>query len=358
MYHKYLILFWFNKINNKSTKVLLGANFAPNNGIGNHIHSIKQFCCTSIMLYPSDNIINKISAHQFSSILKQTKNNFLLKKDIVLHSHVYPDFIYHCERLQKLGFKWIHTYHAPYQKEYAKDDLLDWQKEFNNVWINTASKADIKISVSKWQQEYLKTNHNIETIYLPNGVDVNLCDKGNGDRFKKEIGFDNFILNVSRHDPVKNSGEFVQLAISMPNKQFVIIGPGLSNDIFISEYNIKVPANLLIYGPASHTKVQDAIAACEVLVSCAKKEGLPTLVLEGMAHEKPVIVSNEPGSMEAISHGKYGYFYELGNINDLQQKTILALNDTNKGQLARQRVLEEYDWKVVAKKLDQIYQNI
>ena len=105
----------------------------------------------------------------------------------------------------------------------------------------------------------------------------------------------------------------------------------------------------------SQIEVQHAIAASSCLVSNSKREGLPTLVLEGMAQSKPVVVSNEPGSMEAIDHGKYGYFYELGDIEDLKNQTLLAIEDTIKPVKARQRVLEEYDWRVVIKKLDRFY---
>jgi glycosyltransferase involved in cell wall biosynthesis len=59
--------------------------------------------------------------------------------------------------------------------------------------------------------------------------------------------------------------------------------------------------------------------------------------------------------MEAIDGGKYGYFYTLGDIEDLKNKTIEAISDKNIGDRARQRVLEEYHWKVVIKKLENIY---
>ena len=89
--------------------------------------------------------------------------------------------------------------------------------------------------------------------------------------------------------------------------------------------------------------------------STALKEGLPTLVLEAMTHQKPIVVSNEPGSMEAIESGKFGYYYSLGDLADLQKNVLDALADRIKPQLARQRILEEYDWRVVARKLDAIY---
>ena len=47
--------------------------------------------------------------------------------------------------------------------------------------------------------------------------------------------------------------------------------------------------------------------------------------------------------------------YENGNIDDLAQKTLKALTDSELGNCARKRVLAEYDWRVIAPKLDAIY---
>ncbi|MCF1190816.1 glycosyltransferase family 4 protein [Mangrovimonas sp. AS39] len=344
---------WLLKLSSK--KVWVGANFAPINGIGNHIHAIQKYSTLKIGLFPEDKVMAQMSPYHFTSILKEDFNKFEPSSDVILHSHVYPWYIHWCAKQQEKGIKWIHTYHAHYFDEYAENGLNDWQKEFNQVFIHTASKADVKISVSKWQQNYYEKNHGIQTLYVPNGIDVSLCDAAEGGNFKKELGVDSYILNVSRHDIVKNPGEFLRLAEIMPAHQFVIIGPGLSKDVFQTEYDLDVPINVIIYGSASHSKVQDAIAGCDVLISNSKREGLPTLVLEGMAHSKPVVVSNEPGSIEAIDHGNYGYYYELGDIQDLKNKTIKALKDEEIGHKARKRVLEEYDWRVVSKKLDNIY---
>jgi glycosyltransferase involved in cell wall biosynthesis len=362
--HKAYVRFWESSLVNHWIKkkvemndiILVGANYAPNNGIGNHIHSIQCYSNLKVELFPSDYIINRLGIYKFQKIFESKQKTISLNGNTVLHSHVYPWYIHWCYKMKmEKGLGWIHTYHAPYQSEYALNGLSEWQLEFNRVWIEVARFADVKISVSKWQQKYYQEKHAIETIYIPNGVDVVRCDSADSISFKKEIGVDEFILNVSRHDPVKNPGEFVKLAERIPSFQFVIIGPGLSIDIFEKEYGIKPPPNLLIYGEASIQTVQSAIAACSVLVSTSKKEGLPTLVLEGMAHGKPVIVSNEPGSMEAIDHGAYGLFYELGDIEDLKEKTLLAINDNSIGEKARQRVLDEYDWRIISQKLDCTY---
>ena len=348
------ILKWIHDINQHNSIVLIGANVLKPNGVDFHIHAIHKLSQKNIWLIPSDTILKKISSNDFfKNYIDKIKPNC----SSILHSHVYPNYIIWCQtqKLLNPNIKWIHTYHLHYYNAHGNGELLDWQKEFNRVFIEDASKADVKISVSKWEQKLYKEKFNIDTLYIPNGVDVVKCEKANADVFYKNYGLKNFILNVSRHDPVKNPKEFVLLAQSMPKYNFVIIGNGLTKELFKKHYCISKPKNLSILGKISQLEVQHAIAASSCLVSNSKREGLPTLVLEGMAQSKPVVVSNEPGSMEAIDHGKYGYFYELGNIQDLKNQTLLALKDTIKPVKAKQRVLVEYDWRVVIKKLDSLY---
>ena len=83
--------------------------------------------------------------------------------------------------------------------------------------------------------------------------------------------------------------------------------------------------------------------------------GLPTLVLEGMTHGKPIVAPDEPGCMEAIAGGEFGLYYQLGDIDELTAKTRAAISGTDKSCLCREFVLKEYDWRVVAPKLDAFY---
>lgn len=344
---------WEKSITRNGTQVLIGANVLATNGVDIHIRAVKNFSEMKIQLMPSDDILKSIKTHEFSIAYVP---HLTIGKDVILHSHVYPWFIKWCKSKQLGGNKWVHTYHLPYFKDHSSEvDLLSWQKDFNHSLIHDAREADVRISVAKWQKDYLSETHGISTIYIPNGVNVPLCDAANKENFTRLHGIENFILNVSRHDPVKNPREFVQLAACFPDQMFVIIGADLTEERFMNDYHIMPPNNLTILGGMSQSEVQDAIAACSCLVSTSKREGLPTLVLEGMTQSKAVVVSNEPGSMEAINHGDYGYYYELGNIEDLKNKTLLALKDTSIGVKARQRILEEYDWRVVIKQIDRLY---
>jgi glycosyltransferase involved in cell wall biosynthesis len=349
-----LVSNWFKLLKKQNPQVLIGANILKPNGVDFHIHAIHKNSALETQLVPPDHILERLSMGDF---LQNYLTNLPLKSNSTIHSHVYPGFIEWCfqKKAENKSIKWIHTYHLHYFNDHSSKVLSDWQKEFNRVFVEVASKADIKISVSKWQQAFYKENFNIDTVYIPNGVNVEQCDQADPVGFKKTYGIDNFILNVSRHDPVKNPKEFVKLAIAMPTYEFVIIGSELTEGLFIEHYAITPPDNLKIFGKMTQVEVQNAIAACACLVSTSKREGLPTLVLEAMTQAKPVVVSNELGSMEAIDSGRYGYYYTLGDIEGLKKKTMLAINDNDIGLKARQRILEEYDWRVVIKKLDSIY---
>ena len=135
-----------------------------------------------------------------------------------------------------------------------------------------------------------------------------------------------------------------------------MLGQGLSNATLLNEWGVSVPANLKVMGEATHQETQDALAACSALVVTSKREGLPTLVLEAMTHGKPIVVPEEDGCLEAIGNGEFGFSYRHGDIEQLAATTMDASVDKTRCKYARQRIAAEYDWRVVARKLDQIYE--
>lgn len=347
---------WVSHLHANPPTVLIGSNFAEFGGVRGHIHAIQRFSSLNVELAPSDELLDRLSPSGFGGEYRQAFMDVKPGCIRAIHSHVFPWFITWCYRHRKPGTLWLHTYHLNYYPEHGGGRVLPWQQEINESLINVARHADIRISVSRWQQEYLLEQYGIDTIYIPNGVDVAACDAGDAEGFRARTGLRDFVLYVGRNDPVKNPAEFVRLAQVLPDFQVVMIGNGLSRDVLEKEWGIDVPANCYVLGKLSHADVQDALAACSVLVVTSKREGLPTLVMEGMAHCKPVIVPDEPGCIEAVAGGDCGHIYHLGDIGDLARKTLIARADTETGIRARARVLEEYAWHVIAPRLDALYQ--
>ncbi len=348
---------WLRKLSNCPPDVLIGANFAAFGGVRNHLHAIQQNSQCRIELAPPEELISSMGLHRVQGRFREPFFEFDASNMKAVHSHVFPWFIDWCRHQQiHHAVRWIHTYHLMYYPEHADGTLLPWQQEINESLINTARHADVCLSVSKWQCDDLRDKHGITSTYLPNGVDVGVCDRANPDRFRKRISLDRFILYVGRNDPVKNPGEFVELARRMPEEQFVMIGGGLDVPTVTESFGA-LPGNLRILGGMSQSEVQDAIAGCDALVVTSKREGLPTLVLEAMVHEIPMVVPDERGCLEAIDYGQYGEVYRLGDVDDLVKKLIKLTERGHRSRNSRNRVLEEYDWQVISAKLDRIYRD-
>ena len=347
---------WLRELSDNPPDVFIGGLGAWG-GVRHHLLAIKKYSALQVELVPNESLLQKISANHLEHDFNNQLLELALRKVKAVHSNVYPWFIEWYHECQSKGILWIHTYHNHYYPEFGKDGILEaWQVAFNKAFLQVAPSADVKLSVSKWQREELLREHGIATEYLPNGVDVVACDEAKAERFIRKIGIKDFVLYVGRNDPVKNPVEFVMLAKQLPEHQFVMVGGGLSSDSLRNEWQVDIPSNLLVVGALSHWEALDAIAACSVLVVTSKREGLPTLVMEGMAHRKAVVVPNEAGCLEVVNHGEFGHVYQLGYVADLADKTLQALADTELGERARQRIRSEYDWRVIAPKLDAIYQ--
>lgn len=346
---------WLDSLGSNPPDVLLGANINANDGIRHHLLGIVRHSGLSISLAPPDELRDRLTYTDFHTTFRQEFLDFAPTGIACVHSHVYPYYIDWCMAHRESGVRWVHTYHSPYFEEMPGRALEPWQNEINRALIDHARFAHVRISVALWQQAWLRDTHRIETVYIPNGVDVDVCDRGNAGRFTEKFGASQFVLFVGRTDAVKNPVEFVRLAKRVPEQRFVMIGRGLNANWLRDEHGVEAPANLLFAGEITRDEVQDAIAASSVVVLTSVWEGLPTVALEAMTHGKGVVVPDDYGCVEAVGGGESGFVYRRGDLDDLVSKTVSALDDTEKRARARDRVLTEYDWRVVAPQLDAIY---
>jgi glycosyltransferase involved in cell wall biosynthesis len=348
---------WLSELSSNPPEVLVGPNFAEFGGVRHHIEAISRYSKTGLQLFPPAKVAAALTPYDVCAVFGEQLMTFQPHGVRVVHSHVFPWFIEWCQRRQADGIKWVHTYHLNYYPEHSHDGVLNEQQvEINHALLEVAVKADVRLSVSNWQVDELREKHGIESRYIPNGVDLRLSERANSQRFLKRHSLDQFFLYVGRDDPVKNPGEYVLLAQAMPDHQFVMVGGGLSSDSLRTNYRVTTPPNLLILGNLSQQEVQDALAACRVLIVTSKREGLPTLVMEAMALGRVIVVPDEAGCMEAIGHGEAGLIYTLGDITDLESKATKAFHGSSDlGLCALERTIREYDWRLVSAQLDRVY---
>ena len=80
---------------------------------------------------------------------------------------------------------------------------------------------------------------------------------------------------------------------------------------------------------------------------------------EMMLNKLPIIVSETSGLKEIVKHRKYGDFFnygENGNVNDLIDKVILALNKKkNQNVNGRKRILQEFSFEKFSSEILRVY---
>jgi glycosyltransferase involved in cell wall biosynthesis len=339
-------------------KVAIGPVFDGFGGVNQHIFGIKKFSSHKIAEVPSKFVRTVLNKNGRAILLyRKFMNKVGLNRYDIVHSHVDPWFTNLCLLSRTETCKWIHTYHTFYFEKDYPNRLNVWQKEINKTLIRIASKADVKISISKWLHDYLLREYSIQTKVITNGIDLDECDKANPRKFINKYNLNDFILFVGNRQAVKNPRLFLELAIRLPKIRFVMIGRNLNKINLEKEYNVSVPDNLILFNEIKHEEALDAISACKTLVMTSKHEGIPTVLLEAMAMRKPVVVPDHSGCKEVVCSTDYGFLYKPNALDDLIDKTKHAVDSKNIGEKARERILEEYNWRIIIKKIDSTYES-
>jgi len=208
--------------------------------------------------------------------------------------------------------------------------------------------------VSQSTKDEMLTNgfqeSNIQFAY--NCVDHRLHKPDNERRSKEPlIGYFGRLKKYKSVDHLLKA--FTLVRSKFPNVKLVIIGEGdyrknlesLSKELGVSDV-------VCFKGYVDEQEKIRLLQEVWFLVNTSSKEGWGLTVIESNACGTPVIGSNVPGLRDAIQDGKTGLLYEYGKIDQLADKILMLLQDSNlRDELARNAYLwsKNFDWDVVAK---------
>ena len=110
-----------------------------------------------------------------------------------------------------------------------------------------------------------------------------------------------------------------------PDYSFIIVGGGdLAYDLkkYISNHNLK---NVILTGFSSNPF--NYLLASDIFLSTSFREGHPISILEAMSTALPIIATDVTGNKDTIVHGKSGFFYQLGCINQASSYIDMLVED-------------------------------
>ena len=99
-----------------------------------------------------------------------------------------------------------------------------------------------------------------------------------------------------------------------------------------------------------------------VVTKSGVQEGFGLVVVEAMGCECPVIAGDLPAIHDIITHEENGLIFTSGNSQALAETILRALNDPDLcnrlAREARRRVVEQFDWEVIAYKYRKLYDKL
>ena len=123
-----------------------------------------------------------------------------------------------------------------------------------------------------------------------------------------------------------------------------------------------VPANVTLHGKVDDAQLDRLYGMCHGLVLPTRFEGMPTVVLEAMAHKRPIIVSDVGATAEQVDTHN-GYLLPSGDVESLYN-AIMNMRERGSatwkkmGEHSFDRVVERFSWPAVTEQFIQLFKQL
>jgi glycosyltransferase involved in cell wall biosynthesis len=211
---------------------------------------------------------------------------------------------------------------------------------------------------------------------LPNGVNSgrflprernNTLATKLGIENKVVIGFIGSVVGYEGLDCLVTATEIL-LNKGLDNFAVLIVGDGSAWYELKEDVKVRgLDSTIIFTGRVPHDQVEDYYSIVDI--APFPRKGIPVCEMvsplkpfEAMSMEKAIISSNVAALAEFVFEGENGLLFEKDNVQDLAfklEKLILDGDLREKlGKQAREWVVEKRDWKVITKKLSDVYSYI
>lgn len=273
-------------------------------------------------------------------------------------------------KLEKRGIKLIVTCHdvshVAYGKVLGTEQALWWTElkrhkwsynPFRNVLIRHFLKsADKILAVSDSLKTYLEKRGLRNVTTLHNGIDLEFWKPGvskSEARIKLKLPQGTFLFLLAGRMGVDKGSTLI--SATLPNDAHLV----LAGDRFSDEFApVKDRMHVFYNQSADDMKLQYA-ASDVVLVPSRCMDCFPTVCLEAMALQKPVIATSWGGAKESVKAGETGWILDPLNTQLWSEKMAWCMTHRAEletfGKAGRKRMEEKFSLPVMLQKLEEIY---
>lgn len=290
------------------------------------------------------------------------RNIYLLRKIIkkgrynIIHAHLFPTIYF--VALATLFLKEIKLFYTEHntfnrRRKYKFFSILE-----RKIYARYKKIICISNSVEKNLKDFLKKD--INTIIIYNGIEINKFKAAKCLEYK-ELGYnlsieDKLLIMVGSFTEQKDQGTLIEALKFLPQEyKILLIGDGIRRrkmEELTKKLNLK--ERVIFLGVRKDVKRILKLGKISVLSS--KWEGFGLVVVEAMAAEIPVLVTNVEGVREIVINPEQ--LFEVGNAKELAIKILKIVDNENKYRdivEKQNKLLNNYDIEVMIQKYIEVY---
>lgn len=219
--------------------------------------------------------------------------------------------------------------------------------------------SDKTIAVSKTLQAYAQKKYRNNIVYIPNGVTVRpVGDTDALDAWQLISG--GYVLAVSRLVKHKGIGYLIEAFKKIEtDKKLVIVGDSAFTDKYVAQIRRLAESDprIVFTGNQTGEALKQLFSHAYIFVQPSESEGLSIALLEAMAYEQAVLVSDIPENLEALPGSDY--VFKSKSIRDLRIKleAVLATPESvnRNRRINREHVLKHYNWQDITDGIEAVY---
>ena len=350
-------------------------------GLYSEVISKMQFV-DFIIFEPSDSNL------KFLKYFKKYRNVSFIKTPIKSKNstiNILKSFFYWRNKTKSLNLDILESFRLPFFTNNFNKSILTihdvrflyWQfagykKFFNYLYCKIfLTKVDHFITVSKATKNQLISLLGYRNItVVENGIDIKdfkKIKKKTENELKKKYNIDSeFIFTVGHFENRKN---FLNLILSMKDinnqkTKLIIVGNASSKEeirykekLQATIYENKLNYRVLLLSNVNNEEIKSLYAMSKLFVFPSFYEGFGIPILEAMAYNKKIILSNIEPFREIINYDKR-FFFDPDNIKDISKKIKMNLSNTNIKRNKYSPNLKSYKYKILASKIYKLYINL
>lgn len=302
---------------------------------------------------PDSRLINRQNIHLIKVTDSRIISSFIILKNLL--SQKYDIFFYvRVFFLDYIYFKLRKLFNDRKITIHLIENTLPYpsNERYNKIAKENALNSNYVFSVSKYVAETAKKEYKIKAPVMYVGVDTNLFTPPKERNFNSKIK----VLYVGSFQKRKRPYLVLEAAKHFPDVEFHLIGSGpLKERLFSMKKdlnNVKISCNL------TEKELISCYRNSDIFLFPSIHEGFPKVTIEAASCDLPAIVFDNY-KPETVLDGETGFIVK--DFQEMLNKLKILINDPDlrhkMGKKAREYA-KNFDWNVIVKKWEKIFENI